>query len=153
MSSFAISGMHSSNDISQQDHLKLIDTEGAIMRVVTVGGKLTLEWDSQLRNGTDERLYLSNGLSKEIWDYVSRHSGLERIYLPPTNTWGSKKVLNEKSTDDRRIRWKKACRHISTFFRIWLAKQAFLGEVKLRWLEQFWLNVVPGWMSSTMHYP
>lgn len=58
------------------------------MRTTTVGGILTLSWDSKVDNETGHP-HIKRGLSKEVWDYIQAHSGLEESYLPPTNTWGS----------------------------------------------------------------
>jgi hypothetical protein len=68
------------------------------MRTITVGGSLTLEWDSEVKvNESNGELDINEGLSYEVWDYIHRSTGLKEVFLTPTHTWGSKTASHCKS--------------------------------------------------------
>ena len=74
-------------------YLDLTNPDGIELRTTTVGNqKIWLEWDSVVVNNSKNELVMLPGLSTEVFDYVERHSGIKRVLINPTNTWGSYKV-------------------------------------------------------------
>ena len=78
---------------SRLEHDQMTDPNGVELRTITVGGDdFEIKWDSMVANNSMNELEFLPGFANDVFDYVEKHSGLKRVLVKPTNTWGSAKV-------------------------------------------------------------